>query len=220
MTFRKRFEEIRLTADGVGHRFGRLILFRGVSLDWEGGSSVAIVGANGSGKSTLVRILAGLLTPWRGSVSLSLGAHPVPPEQRPFSVGLVAPYLQVYDGFSLRENLEFLFRARSMSGDIRPAAEELIEYVGLQGRGDDPVGTFSSGMKQRARLAAALLSSPPILLFDEPSTNLDEVGRRLVREIGDHHVADGGMLIVATNEPSEAAWCARRLEIDAFRHQV
>jgi heme exporter protein A len=220
VTNRKRFGEISLSAEGIAHRFGRHLLFREVTVDWVGGTSIAIVGANGSGKSTLVRILAGLLTPWRGTVDMSFGGRKVSKEQRPFQVGMVAPYLQVYDGFSLRENLEFLFRARGMPGDVHAAANEMIERVGLQDRGDDPVGTFSSGMKQRARLAAALLSSPPMLLFDEPGTNLDETGRRLVREIGDRHLDEGGLLIVATNDSEEAAWCSLRLQIEDYQRKA
>jgi heme exporter protein A len=188
-----------------------------VDASWVGGHSVAIVGANGSGKSTLLKILAGLLTPWKGEVSLRIEGNEVPAEARPFHVGMVAPYLQVYDGFSPRENLEFLFKARGLRGNARQRADALVSLVGLAERADDHVATFSSGMKQRVRLAAALIADPPVLLLDEPTTNLDEKGRSVVEAISTAHLDRGGLLLVATNEASEAARHPFRLDVEEFR---
>jgi heme exporter protein A len=205
-----------LIAEGVGQRFGQRVLFRRLDLTASGGETLAVTGSNGSGKSTLVRILAGVQTPTRGRVVLRLEGADVPDDERPFRVGLVAPYLNVYDGFSPRENLEFIARARRL-----PAAGERIratlERVALADRSDDYVGTFSSGMKQRMRFAAALLADPPVVLLDEPTSNLDEAGIRTVADIVRACIEDGKVVVVATNDAAEAAACDRTLCVTDFR---
>ena len=207
---------IQLTARGIGQQFGRLVLFRDMDFTLHAGTSVAVTGANGSGKSTLLRILLGLLTPTVGKVQLQVDAEAVPRAERVQHMGLVAPYLGVYDALSARENLSFLATARRVPGGSDRIAAVLAR-VGLADRADDLVGTYSSGMQQRVKVAAALLHEPPILILDEPSTNLDAPGRAMVRAVQDEHVAQGGLLIVATNHASEADTCDRTVAIGAHR---
>lgn len=206
------FARPRLEAYGVGHRFGRRVLFRDLDLDLGPGGSLAVTGRNGAGKSTLLQIIAGVRTPTEGTVRLRLGEREIPTEDRARHVGLVAPYLQLYEAFSAEENLDFLARARRLDGaTVRIGA--LLDRVGLGKRGRDLVGTYSSGMKQRARFAAALLAAPPVLLLDEPTSNLDEAGRAFVEGLAAEHCAAGGLLLIATNVASEAALCQRSLRV-------
>ena len=206
----------RLRVDDLGRRFGRRVLFRQMAFTLEGGRSLAITGANGSGKSTLLRILAGVLSPSKGTVSLEVDGHAVPREERALRTGLVAPYLNVYDGFTARENLDFLARARRLPrAAVRIATA--LEHVDLAERADDLVGTYSSGMKQRVKYAAALLAEPPLLLLDEPSSNLDAAGVAMVERVMTHQKAVGCLLVVATNLPAEAARCDEVLRIEDFR---
>jgi heme exporter protein A len=210
-------KDASLTASGLGHRFGRNVLFRELTFELKGGQSIAIVGSNGSGKSTLLQILAGLLTPVRGEVLLSVDGELVERERRPHSVGMIAPYLQVYDGFSAAENLRFLLKARGLTADAEEKTRHLLTLVGLDARADDFVGTFSSGMKQRVKVAAALVSNPPVLVFDEPTTNLDDAGRAIIDKVTDSHLSRGGVLIVATNDSSEAEKYGDRVNVEDFR---
>ncbi len=207
---------VHLIAEDIGHRFGRRVLFRALGFSLRSGEALAVTGPNGSGKSTLLSIVAGLRRPVRGRVRLEDGGRVVADEDRPLRTGLVAPYLNVYDGFSARENLAFIARARRL-----PRAEAriraLLDLVGLAGRSDDRVATYSSGMKQRVRFAAALLPEPPLLLLDEPTSNLDEAGRAMVVRVMAHHRERGGVLLLATNNPEETTWCDRVLRVDAFR---
>ncbi len=206
----------RLTVVDVGRRFGRRWLFRKIAFDLHGGESLAVTGPNGSGKSTLLRILARLLQPSEGEVRMAIGGDVVDRDTHPLRTGFVAPYLNVYDGLSARENLEFLASARRL-----PASEsriaDVLGLVQLADRSDDRVATYSSGMKVRVKYAAALLAHPPLLLLDEPTTNLDSRGVAMVREVMDAHLSRGGMLIVATNNAEEARWCTRQLVVDAGR---
>ncbi|MEX0746490.1 MAG: ABC transporter ATP-binding protein, partial [Rhodothermales bacterium] len=162
----------RLIANHISKRFGRRLLFREMSLSLVDGEALAITGANGSGKSTLLQILAGVLTPTSGSVELSIRDREVTRERHPLHVGLVAPYLNVYDGFSPRENLSFIAKARRLA-NAGPRIAGALEFVSLTDRADDLVGTFSSGTKQRVKFAAAILAEPEVLLLDEPRVNLD-----------------------------------------------
>ena len=205
-----------LTADGVGHRYGSLLLFRRLSFEMSGGDSLAVTGANGAGKSTLLRILAGVLAPKAGRVVLTVDGEAVAPERHPQRVGLVAPALGLYDPLSARENLAFLARARRLADADRRVAATL-DRVGLAGRADDPVGTFSSGMRQRVKYAAALLADPPLLLLDEPAANLDAAGRETVEAIVAEQRGRGGMVVVATNRSDEAARHERTLRIEDHR---
>ena len=204
-----------LDVSGIAKQFGRRSLFRDLSFSLEAGASLAVTGANGTGKSTLLRILAGVLTPTRGNVTLRRNGAVVDSDDHPLHVGLVAPYLNVYDGFSPRENLQFIARARRLDR----AADRITRTLGaveLAGRADDAVSTFSSGMKQRVKFAAALLAEPPLLLLDEPNVNLDAAGLHMVRRVIDRQIAAGGLVVVATNVSQEASRHCRTLRIEDF----
>lgn len=203
-----------LAADQIGHYFGTLLLFRRVSFTLRGGESLAVTGANGAGKSTLLRILAGLLSPKAGDVALSVDGSPV--ADRTLCTGLVAPALDVYDDLTARENLRFLASARRMN-ERSDRIEAVLDQVGLADRADDPVATYSSGMRQRVKYGAALLAEPPLLLLDEPSANLDAAGRQMVDAIIERQQAREGLLVVATNRSDEAARHNRSLRIEDHR---
>lgn len=203
----------RLEVDNLGKRFGRRVLFRRLSFGLEGGEALAVTGPNGSGKSTLLKILGGVLRPTAGSVTLLRQGQALSAEAHPLHVGFVSPYINVYEDLSARENLAFLANARRLS-ERQKKVEEALDLVALSARAKDLVRDFSSGMKQRMKFAAALLASPPLLLLDEPLTNLDADGRDLAKRIVEHQRTMNGIVIVATNAPEEVAAYERVLRID------
>ena len=205
-----------LVAEEVGHRYGSLLLFRRLSFSMEGGESLAVTGANGAGKSTLLRILAGVLAPKAGTVTLTVDGDPIGEEEHPLRVGLVAPALGLYGALTARENVAFLAEARRL-GDAAARIESVLGRVGIAERADDPVSTFSSGMRQRVKYAAALLADPPLLLLDEPAANLDAPGRKMVSSVVDEQLAQGDMVVVATNRADEAERHPRSLRIEDHR---
>lgn len=204
-----------LRAEQLGMRFGRRILFRNMDFEVAGSTSLAVTGANGSGKSTLLRILAGVLTPTKGTAVLKLEQQVVEREDQPLHTGLVAPYLNVYDGFTARENLEFLAGARRLP-EAETRIREILDLVSLTARADDFVSTYSSGMKQRVKYAAALLAEPPLLLLDEPTANLDVAGLEMVDRVMVHQCAAGRVLVVATNVTAEAERCDAVVRIEEY----
>lgn len=180
--------------------FNRRVIFKDVSFTLRPGQSLLITGPNGSGKSTLVKIIAGVLTPTEGNVKVTWNDSTVIQDLPPV-IGLVSPYLQMYEEFSPRENLRFALAVRGMKsflGDIQP----LLERLQLGARIDDPVRTFSSGMKQRVKYAFSLIHRPAVLILDEPMANLDADGVGLVNTIVDQQRKQG-ILVVATNNAAE-----------------
>ncbi|MFK7848962.1 MAG: heme ABC exporter ATP-binding protein CcmA [Rhodothermales bacterium] len=206
----------RLTLNGVAKRFGRRILFRKLSVGVDGGQALAITGSNGSGKSTLLKIIAGVMTPTKGEVSLQLKGKDITPEDRPLQMGFVSPYLNVYDGFTARENLAFIAKVRRLA-NAQGLIDELITSVSLKGRENDLVKTYSSGMKQRVKFAAAMLTSPAVLILDEPTTNLDVAGIKMVKELMQRQKDRDGIIILASNDAEEVTWCDTSIDVEDHR---
>lgn len=201
-----------LSLAGVAKEFNRRSIFRDVSISLSSRESLAITGRNGSGKSTLVKIMCGLLSPTRGSVEYTLEGKRIAQDEISNHIGLVSPYLQLYDEFSGAENLELLSKIRSGRALREGRIDEVLKNVGLWDRRKDFVRTYSSGMKQRLKYAFAVMHEPCILILDEPTSNLDSDGVEMVKHTVDDQLK-GSILIVATNDAEEATWCSRKLTL-------
>lgn len=191
---------VSLRVSDLTHEFGDRVVFNSMNHVFDG-ACLAITGPNGSGKSTLVRIIAGLLTPTEGKVTIEVDGTELPRESVRDYVGLVAPDVHLYDELTARENLLFISQAKGLrlsNGRI----DETLEEVGLKQRANDPVRELSSGLRQRACFAAALIHNPIMLLLDEPSTNLDQDGVEMVRGVIERY-SRRGMVVLATNDPNE-----------------
>jgi heme exporter protein A len=201
-----------LRLEGVAKRYGLRRVLQNISLAVAPGEVVVVTGENGSGKSTLLKIIAGLLRPTRGEVSISGEKDAA---SRRFLVGYAAPDLHLYTELSAHENLAFYYQVRTGSPESRERREQRLEAVGLGGRGDDLLGTYSSGMRQRMRLAFATGHDVPLLLLDEPSLALDIKGVALVSEIIAAQRRRGGATLLATNDPQEATLGDRAVALGA-----
>jgi len=192
---------LKLEIDKLAKWFGQRKIFEDINLTLEIGQSAAIIGPNGSGKTTLLRLIMGLSYPTRGEVIFSEDGKKLDFDGYRKRMALVSPYLSLYDALTGLENLRFFAKVdgRAVSND---EMNEVLEKVGLGGRGEDFVGAYSTGMKQRLKYAVALLKDPAIFLVDEPSANLDESGRNIARGIIRAKKKDS-LLILATNEKEE-----------------
>ncbi len=199
-----------LTAHNLQKVFNRRVIFEDISFSLSPGQTLLVTGPNGSGKSTLVKIISGVLTPTQGDVKLTVNSSTPAEAVHPF-IGLVSPYLQMYEEFTARENLQFALAVRGMTS-LQPHIQLLLERVALKGRLDEPVRTFSSGMKQRVKYAFALIHHPPILILDEPMSNLDASGLEIVKGIMDDH-RKHGILIVATNDITDVDHYDQRIDL-------
>lgn len=201
---------INLQAENLTKKFGRKTIFENISFQLAGGTSTAITGRNGSGKSTLIKIIANLLSETSGKLTLTINNEEIRKEDLYRYIGFVSPYLNLYDEFSGYENLKII-------SDIRGLGHENIETslkrVGLYERRNDLLKIYSSGMKQRLKLAFAVMHDPQILLLDEPTTNLDSDGVGIVDGIANEHKKNG-ILIIATNDAHERTLCVNEINLN------
>jgi len=201
----------QLTATELSHRFGARRVFAEIGFDVMTGRSMVVTGPNGSGKSTLLMVLLGLLEPSRGQVSYWADGSRLSADEFRRRCLLVAPYQSLYDQLTAEENLKFFASLR----DLSPTGKELSEVlarVGLVGGGDDRVDEYSSGMKQRLKLALVLALRPVFVFLDEPSTNLDESGKLVMRQVI-NDVRAQSVLVVATNEADEVALAEQEVSL-------
>jgi ABC-type multidrug transport system ATPase subunit len=158
--------------DSVSKLYGSFAALRKVSVDFTVGSSTVILGDNGAGKSTLLRMLAGLISPTRGSVQV-LGGDPSPQRRR---IAYMSHDSMLYDELSAIENLKYFASLQNTGGCVcscTASPEMALRAVGLDPTLTRPVGQYSQGMRQRASLARVLQVDPELLLLDEPFSNLD-----------------------------------------------
>ncbi len=191
--------------------YGPRVLFDGLSARVTSGETLVVTGANGAGKSTLLKIVAGLARPEAGTVRF-VGGQEGGAAQNRLQFGYASPDVNMYGELSGLENLDFFARLRGL-----PAGQgtKLLAQVGLSAsRGKDLAGAYSSGMRQRLKLAVSLLGAPPLLVWDEPTLALDERGAAFVEQILDAHRERGGLAVVATNDAGEAGrWADQTLRI-------
>ena len=202
---------LTLEADDLTHRYGRRRGLDPLSFRVGAPGVVALTGPNGSGKSTLLRIIAGLLRPTAGTLSLALDGETLEPAARRLRVGFASPELSFYDELSAFENLAFAAEARGL-GEAAAAVGRALERVGLSARAHDLVPELSSGMRQRLRLAFALLGGPALLLLDEPGSHLDDEGRATVARVVNEQAREG-LVILATNDERETTLGTQRIEL-------
>jgi ABC-type multidrug transport system ATPase subunit len=193
--------DIVLSWSGVAKSYGRRALFSGLSGELCAGRRLVVTGANGSGKSTFLKITAGLLCADRGEV--------VRPKKG--RVGYCAPSLELYGDLTGRENLTFF---AGVQGAREPDIDAVLTTVGLSKASHKLYISYSSGMKQRLKLAFALLNKPSLLILDEPTLALDSFGVRMVDDLLESHRVSGGAALIASNDEAESLrWADQRLVI-------
>jgi ABC-2 type transport system ATP-binding protein len=195
----------------TGKRFGREWIFRHVNLSLAPGERMAVLGGNGSGKSTLLQVIAGFIVPAEGSVSYTALGRAIDPDSVPALLSYASPYLQVHEDLTIGELFAHVsVRRRFYTG---PAADDFIEKAGLAHAKGKYIRQFSSGMKQRLKLALAVLCDTPVLLLDEPLSNLDRAGMQWYQNIMTQH-ADNRTVVVCSNEMQEEYFlCTRTLSV-------
>lgn len=202
--------EIRLNQ--IGRRFNRDWIFRQIDYRFVSGERYAILGPNGSGKSTLLKVITGSLTPSEGTISYFSGPghSEIPVEQFYQHMTVAAPYMELIEEFSLREMLRFHFRNK----EFLPGFDQgsLAARIGLSSSMDKPLRFFSSGMKQRVRLALACGSSSDVLLLDEPISNLDHQAIDWYHQLLEDTIGER-VLIICSNQPEEYKSCKAVLQL-------
>jgi ABC-type multidrug transport system ATPase subunit len=207
-------DKISITLNQIGRRFNRDWIFRRVDCAFTSGESYAILGPNGSGKSTLLQILNGSLTPSAGTINYFFEGMPVDVEQVFQHLSFAAPYLELIEEFTLAEMIDFHFKFKKYKTGMDKAA--VINLLNLPGSMHKLIRYFSSGMKQRLKLALAFCADTPILMLDEPTSNLDTQGvdwyLNLVQQF-----ALNRLTVVCSNQEHEYSFCKHRLSITDYK---
>lgn len=199
-----------VTAERLSKRFNREWIFRDLSKTFCGGKVYAITGPNGSGKSTLMQILWGQLPQTSGKLLYHKGANEIPATNLFASVSIATPYMDLIEEFTLREMIAFHFRLRNLRPGL--SIDELPERMYLEHALDKQLINFSSGMKQRLKLALACFTKADAYFLDEPGTNLDARAFDWYRrELA--NLPAQSLVFIASNDPKEYPDNAEILDI-------
>jgi heme exporter protein A len=204
-----------IQAQNLAKLFGRRLIFKEINFNWIEKGIFGISGHNGSGKSTLVKIVAGLIAPSSGKIIHKNSGGEIIPEKLHNHIGFVSPYLVLYEEFSAWENLKLFAKIRGVDFNEEKVTYYLTQFL-LENRKDDLVKTYSSGMKQRLKFIFALMHSPQVLIFDEPTSNLDEEGKKVVYNIIKDE-SENSIVIIASNESRDLELCGEVLLLEKFK---
>lgn len=188
--------------------FGKFTAVNKINLNIESGTVCGFLGHNGAGKTTLIRILCGLLEPSSGSGTVLGFDIKTESEKIKQNIGYMSQKFSLYDDLTVMENLRFFSRIyglaiKESAGRIR----EMIEMAGLKGEERTLVGNLTPGHKQRLALGSALISNPPLLFLDEPTSGVSPVARREFFNIIHRFSQAGVTIIVSTHFMDEAERC-------------
>ncbi len=201
---------MQITLDAAGKRYRTDWIFRNLTFHFEEGGRYAIIGPNGSGKSTLLRILSGHTSLSKGKIVFNLQNTPVPVDKVFRHIAYAAPYIELIEEFTLNETIQFHAQFKSFINNLSP--NQILDRLELRKVKNREIKFFSSGMKQRVKLGLSIISDCPILLLDEPSTNLDQMGVEWYNNLIDEFGKDR-LIIVASNVSADYHFCKNILDI-------
>jgi ABC-type multidrug transport system ATPase subunit len=207
----------------IGKKFNKDWIFRNINTEFKVGNAYAITGANGSGKSTLLQIISGFVLPSEGVLEirnweLEIGEQETTKPQTvnddklqtTNNCSIAAPYLELIEEMTAMEFLKFHQQFKPFINNV--SLHQILEEVQLAKAADKQIRYFSSGMKQRLKLAQAFFSDSTILLLDEPTTNLDKQGVKLYLDLIKQYT-DNRLVIICSNDENEYSFCQHKLEM-------
>lgn len=209
---------MNITLSNTGKRFNREWIFKNFNHTFLQGKTYAITGANGSGKSTLLQVIAGATLHSRGSISWSrslLGQNSdeqIANDMAYKQIAIAAPYLDLIEEMTANEFLQFHSSFKPLIKNI----SEILNAVGLSTAADKQIRYFSSGMKQRLKLAQAFFSNTTVLLLDEPTTNLDADGIAVYKNLWEEHTTNR-LVIVSSNDKNEYENCETVISLSDYK---
>lgn len=206
---------LQISAEELGKKYFREWIFRKMDYHFSSGSSYAITGPNGSGKSTLLKTLSGAIPASEGKLSYHLNGKAVDEDFWPRLVSYAAPYQELIEEFTLAELLAFHFSLKTISPGLQQ--RELAEKMYLQDAFHKQIKYFSSGMKQRLKLGLAFFADTPVLMLDEPTSNMDTRGIDwYLQQI--ETVKKEKLLLICSNQEAEYRFCQEVINITTFKN--
>jgi ABC-type multidrug transport system ATPase subunit len=203
-----------ISLSDAGKRFNRDWIFRHFNYTFEAGQSYAITGPNGSGKSTLLQALSGGMMLSEGTIQYSVNNTPKSTDDIYQQVSICAPYLEVVEEMTLTEFLDFHHGFKAFLPGV--TTDAIIHSIGLEKAVNKQIRYYSSGMKQRVKLAQCIFSATPIVLLDEPCTNLDSTGIDLYHRLIADHCKDR-LVVVSSNDIVEYKFCGQKVNMGDYK---
>lgn len=203
---------MQITLNNVGKRFNREWIFRHFDYTFSAGKKYAITGSNGSGKSTLLQVIAGSLSHNEGKVDFTVQQQVIEDEQHFQEISIAAPYLELIEEMTAGEFLSFHKQFKLLTIPDK----EILEIAGLQKAVNKQIRYYSSGMKQRLKLAQAFFCNSAVLLLDEPTTNLDPEGILLYQQLIENYTAEK-LVIISSNDLQEYEFCDAVIAIGDYK---
>ncbi len=207
---------MKIHLDHIGKKFKNEWIFRDLTHSFLPQSATAIIGPNGSGKSTLLQVLAGIIPPNRGLINYSIENKTISDENWYRYIYYTAPYVDLIEEFTVLELFNFHRQFRNFENDL--PFEAFLKLIYLEGHEYKEIRMFSSGMKQRLKLGLAFTSQAEVLMFDEPTTNLDKAAIDWYLE-NINALVGKKTLIISSNDPKEYDFCVNSLDINAFKNK-
>lgn len=200
----------------AGKRFNRDWIFRHLNHSFKPGEHTAILGSNGSGKSTLLKCLLGYSVLSEGEINFSdANQIEIPLEKAAIKSSICAPYLDLYNEFTLDEIVKFQSHFKSFRPGIK--ASDIAGICGLEKHHNKPIGNYSSGMKQRVKLALSILSNSALLLLDEPTSNLDQASVGWFKELLLQNISNRTVVVASNRLKDEYDFCNISIEMSTFK---
>lgn len=206
---------MKITLQNLGRRFNQEWIFRGIDYTFSSSQSYAILGPNGSGKSTLIKVLTGQLTPSEGKIVYSVDSTQIDIDNIYAHVAIAAPYMELIEEFTLNELLDFHFKFKNYLTGFD--SKTIVDLLGMEKSANKGLKFFSSGMKQRVKLALACCSDSKLLFLDEPTSNLDTSGENWYLDLVKSTSSSDRLLIIGSNQEKEYAFCTEKLSITSYK---
>lgn len=204
---------LKITLYQVSKKYNNQLIFRALDLQLSAGNSYAIVGPNGCGKSTLLAILSGYLSPTSGKIVFELNNKTIDVDSIYQHVSMAAPYLELIEEYTLSELIDFHFKFVKFIPN--ESKNSLTNFLNLQKVQDKAIKFYSSGMKQRVKLALAFFSHKPIVLIDEPTVNLDREGVNWYQNLVNNY-SNNRLLVICSNQPHEYSFTNNIIKITDY----
>jgi ABC-type multidrug transport system ATPase subunit len=201
---------MKISLTNAGKRFNRDWIFRNFTQEFTSGIAYAITGPNGSGKSTLLQVIGGAMMMSEGNTQYTVEEKDVHVDKAFQHISIAAPYLELIEEMTLQEFLQFHSQFKPFLPGFH--IQEIIAEIGLQAATHKQIRFYSSGMKQRVKLAQAIFSNVPCILLDEPCTNLDAAGFALYHQLISKY-CNNRLIIVSSNDEQEYSFCKERISI-------
>jgi ABC-2 type transport system ATP-binding protein len=200
----------------IAKRFRKEWVFQGITTVLTHQSAVSILGSNGSGKSTLAKIIAGYISPTQGSIGWTNNELRIPRERVFKHVTICSPAIQLWEELTLKENVELFLQFKNM-----PACSDYLEFsriVQLEKHANQPLKTYSSGMKQRVKLGLSILSDTQLLILDEPCSHLDSGAVQWYQNLLENNSKNRMIVVASNSDEREIFSCNTSIDINSYRH--